>query len=50
MSNLKQKISLLEGKGEVQHQGMDGPVDVIIAPRCRGICRGTPMTPGRHGF
>ena len=40
---------------------MDGPVDVIIAPRCRGqasmgdhhsggICRGTPTTPGRHGF
>ena len=40
---------------------MDGPVDVIIAPRRRGqasmgghhsgcICRGTPMTPGRHGF
>jgi hypothetical protein len=40
---------------------LDGPVDVIIAPRCRGqasmggrhgggICRGTPTTPGRHGF
>ena len=37
------------------------PVDVIIAPRCRGqasmggrhsggICRGTPTTPERHGF
>ena len=33
----------------------DQSIDVIIAPRCRGqasmgICRGTPTTPGRHGF
>ena len=46
---------------EGQHQGMDGPVDVIIALHCRGqasmgghhsgsICRSTPTTPGRQGF
>ena len=46
---------------EGQHQGMDEPVDVIISPRCIRqasmgghhsgvICRGTPMTPERHGF
>ena len=44
-----------------QHQGIDEPVYIIIAPRCRrqtsmgghrsgGICRDTPSTPGRHRF
>ena len=46
---------------ERQHRGMDGPVNVVIGPRCRGdasmggrrsegIYRGFRTTPGRRGL